>query len=74
MSSVKYQHFYSISVRFHYVKVKNLQHNVLNATAVKLKVPQYVGHMSQEEICATKFWWGNLFECDNMEGHGDGWI
>ena len=56
------------------MKVKNLQHNVLNATAVKLKVPQYVGHMSQEEIRATKFKWGNLFECDHMEGHGDGWI
>jgi hypothetical protein len=54
------------------VKVKNLQHNVLNATAFKSKGPQYVGHMSQEEIGATKFRWGNIFECDHMEGQGDG--
>jgi hypothetical protein len=39
---------------FYYVKAKNLQHYVLNATAVKSKVPQYVGHMSQEKMSATK--------------------
>jgi hypothetical protein len=54
MSSVKYQYFCSTSACFHYVKVKNLQHYVLNATAVKSKVPQYVGHMSQEKMSATK--------------------
>jgi hypothetical protein len=45
---IAYTYLQIDSAWFYYVKLKNLQHYVLNATAVKSKVPQYGGHMSQE--------------------------